>query len=432
MTEVPKIVYERLRTAQTSPFGRPDQAHPDADSLSAFAERSLSATERDGVLHHLTSCGECREIVALALPAVEAPILPATSDREAREPQSSAERPASWTAGRFVSMKPAWLRLDAVGFGSGLRWATLAAGVVVAVSLLALHPGKSTRRSATNLSSAPNPQIASSSSPVSPAAPAAKTSQLNSAESADVQQPLGLPRSGSVKSGAIAAGKPLDALTRRSPVVPAPAITSQMSTVSNLMARNEAPAIEKAKPALQGAQPQVADSDLPSNDYKDADAVYGLKKQVPRDATSASTLSTSALASPTAPRPMAAAKMAASGNQPLDQTKLQWTIAGGALRRSLDDGQSWQDSLHLSHSLLCYANHGQDIWAGGQAGTLFHSTNSGMTWAQVQPSSNSPLSSDITHIDLQGDAPDTTRITISTSNNEMWISTNGGKTWEKK
>src|SRR5450755_2508354 len=106
MTEVPKIVYDRLRAAQTLPFARPDQAHPDADSLSAFAERSLSATERDGVLHHLTSCGECREIVALALPAVVAPLRPAASDREAREPQSSGERQASWIAGRFASMKP--------------------------------------------------------------------------------------------------------------------------------------------------------------------------------------------------------------------------------------------------------------------------------------------------------------------------------------
>src|ERR1035438_197232 len=424
MTEVPKIVYDRLRAAQTLPFGRPDQAHPDADSLSAFAERSLSATERDGVLHHLTSCGECREIVALALSAVEAPILPATSDREAREPQSSAE--ASWTAGRFASMKPAWLRLGAVGFGSGPRWTALAAGVVVVISVLALYPGKSTRQIATNISSASNPQIASSSAPKSPDAPGAKTSQLSSAKSADVQQPLGLPRSDSDKGGVIAAGKHLDALTRRSaasPVVPAPAITSQMSTVSNLMARNEAPAIEKAKPALQGAETQAADSDLPRNDYKDVGAVDELKKQKPRDATSASTLSTFGLASPGSPRPMATAKIVASGNQSLDQIKLQWTIAGGVLQRSVDDGQSWQDSLHPSHPLLCYANHGQDIWAGGQAGTLFHSTNSGMTWAQVQPSSNGPLSSDLTHIDLQGDAPDSTRITISTGNNEMWIST---------
>src|SRR6266436_9420550 len=65
MTEVPKIVYDRLRAAL------PEQAHPDADLLTAFAEQALSATERDGVLQHLALCGDCREVVALALPAAD-------------------------------------------------------------------------------------------------------------------------------------------------------------------------------------------------------------------------------------------------------------------------------------------------------------------------------------------------------------------------
>ena len=65
MTEVPKIVYDRLRAAL------PKQAHPDADLLTAFAEQALLATERDGVLQHLALCGDCREVAALALPAAD-------------------------------------------------------------------------------------------------------------------------------------------------------------------------------------------------------------------------------------------------------------------------------------------------------------------------------------------------------------------------
>src|ERR1700704_6633015 len=65
MTEVPKIVYDRLRAAV------PERAHPDADLLAAFAEQALSTTERDGVLQHLALCGDCREVVALALPAAD-------------------------------------------------------------------------------------------------------------------------------------------------------------------------------------------------------------------------------------------------------------------------------------------------------------------------------------------------------------------------
>ena len=46
--------------------------HPDADTLTAYAERVLGPGERSQVLHHLAICGECREIVLLALPEAEA------------------------------------------------------------------------------------------------------------------------------------------------------------------------------------------------------------------------------------------------------------------------------------------------------------------------------------------------------------------------
>src|ERR1700694_4729119 len=79
MTEVPKIVYDRLRATL------PELAHPEADLLSAFAEQALSATERDGVLEHLALCAECRDVVALALPAADmAPLqtAPQTADED--------------------------------------------------------------------------------------------------------------------------------------------------------------------------------------------------------------------------------------------------------------------------------------------------------------------------------------------------------------
>jgi photosystem II stability/assembly factor-like uncharacterized protein len=73
------------------------------------------------------------------------------------------------------------------------------------------------------------------------------------------------------------------------------------------------------------------------------------------------------------------------------------------------------------------------VWTGGQAGTLFHSGNSGITWVQVQPSiKGQALSSDITHIDVRGDVRGPAEIIVSTSNNEIWSSADGGKTWEKK
>jgi len=99
MQNVPKIVRERLRAAT------PAVNHPDADVLTAFAEHSLPELERDVVLEHLARCGDCRDIVALALPAME--------------PVERAIKPSP----------RGWLTWPA------LRWAFVAAGVVVVASV---------------------------------------------------------------------------------------------------------------------------------------------------------------------------------------------------------------------------------------------------------------------------------------------------------
>src|SRR5579864_9016935 len=65
MRELPKFVIERLKVSTPSPL------HPDADVLTAFAERALPASERAVVTEHLARCGDCRNIIALALPATE-------------------------------------------------------------------------------------------------------------------------------------------------------------------------------------------------------------------------------------------------------------------------------------------------------------------------------------------------------------------------
>jgi hypothetical protein len=48
-----------------------DQAHPDADQLTAFAEHALPPHEQQQTLAHLATCADCRQIVFLAQQAVE-------------------------------------------------------------------------------------------------------------------------------------------------------------------------------------------------------------------------------------------------------------------------------------------------------------------------------------------------------------------------
>jgi hypothetical protein len=184
------------------------------------------------------------------------------------------------------------------------------------------------------------------------------------------------------------------------------------SAEDSLMAWNETPAIEKAKPALQEKEMKVNEQHKTQ-----ASVVPGLARS-----QAGAMMSSAKLASPASP--------ALAHN-------VTWVIIGGVLQRSVDSGQSWQNVLRTDHPLLCYASHEEDVWAGGQAGTLFHSADGGATWVQVQPSIKAQqLSSDVTHIDVRGDVRGDERgpaeIAISTSNNGIWSSADGGKTWQKK
>jgi len=113
MQNVPKIVRDRLQAAA------PAVNHPDADLLTAFAEHSLPDRERTVVLEHLARCGDCREIVALALP-------------EAESVQTTVRpSPRGWFT---------W---------PALRWGFVAAGVVAIASLGVLQFQRSTRQQTT-------------------------------------------------------------------------------------------------------------------------------------------------------------------------------------------------------------------------------------------------------------------------------------------
>jgi photosystem II stability/assembly factor-like uncharacterized protein len=112
--------------------------------------------------------------------------------------------------------------------------------------------------------------------------------------------------------------------------------------------------------------------------------------------------------------------------------------------------------------LLAYASRDKDVWAGGEAGALFHSVDGGASWTQVQPSvKGQTLSSDITQIDISSDDVSNRDVSnrdasvvgslsansysnddgspirwqnlvVSTGSHEVWRSADGGKTWNKQ
>ena len=420
MTEVPKIVHDRLRTALPKQAWN-GESHPDADLLTAFAEQALSAAEREGVLEHLARCGDCRELIALALPAVETATAPTVAEAE----RAGAPTP------RKLSF--AWPHL---------RWAALAAGVVVAAAVLLMHPGKLNpptpalnSQVATNAQPIPGPQIASA----PPPSPAMDQSVVSArADAAPPKSELRLSKK--LKAGEVATpSSPAEsgmqlAENKITGIKQESKEADKLSAPSSAGARAlnyDAPAVPGANETVEvAAESPAVQAEVSSDVAQNARAVVKAKP-APQAETSQpqNAFSTSPGEAPLQGRNVVSMAKLAAPSSPARARNVTWTIAAGVLQQSLDNGQSWQPALHTDHSLLCYASHDQDVWTGGQAGTLFHSADSGVTWLQVKPSIKAqPLASDVTHIDLHGPA----EVVISTSNHEIWSSADNGKTWEKK
>jgi len=108
----------------------------------------------------------------------------------------------------------------------------------------------------------------------------------------------------------------------------------------------------------------------------------------------------------------------------------QWTLSPqGAAQRSLD-GKSWQSvSLPDQVSFRALSAISGDIWVGGKSGSLYHSPDSGRQWTRVVPKANGAnLTADITRVgfsDLQSGV-------IETSNGQVWTTSDGGQTWQRK
>jgi len=438
MSDVPKIVHDRLRASV------PGGAHPDADVLTAFAEQALSGAEREGVVRHLARCVDCREVVALSIP----PMAAAAQPRAAREGVAAAG-----TTGMGLWSWFAW---------PNLRWAAMAAAVVVFVAVLTLRPEKQHKSMVQTVNEqaervVPSPDAsAKAATPLADqaVAPVAGTpSKPDKSNAREAWAPRTIaPQPGRVQTqidagfgGQLEDDKRADSLeskrnfsfearklTPQAPAArgasvngrivsseqPAQMVGSSQETVEvtaaaglvqpaptedRLMARNvAAPPIEKAKPAAKEEaqlKNQVQDSG-PQNKlaaaYSNSDTAFALQK---------------------------------TRSKQSKDVAAQWSLAQGKLQRSLDAGTTWQIALQLQHPLLTFGMRGSDVWAGGQGGTLFHSTDSGSTWTMVQPSTKSEsLNSDIVAIEVRSPA----EVVLSTSNNESWSTLDAGKTWDKK
>src|SRR5579863_6001740 len=118
---------------------------------------------------------------------------------------------------------------------------------------------------------------------------------------------------------------------------------------------------------------------------------------------------------------------------PLVSTNLppRWTLSSdGTLQRSRDSGRSWQ-TIQVADNIIfrALAANRLEIWVGGAAGALFHSSDAGQHWTQVRPVANGEaLADDIIGVEFT----DTLHGKVTTSVQEIWITADAGQTWQKQ
>lgn len=527
MEELPKFVRQRLaRRAEHDPRSAPDAlrgaVHPDANLLSAFAERSLSDRERTAVLSHLADCAECRELVSLAFPS-EAQAAPG-------EVAASAQTGRRW---------PVWL-----GWRT-LRWGVLAASVAV-VMAGAFRSGILKRPAAPNTARntvAENRSLPSLVAPPSTASPAPSTQSYSAtgAPSADargmamlrdkvadeekMRSESRLARRGDIdalaKQKPLAAGAPaLQSAERKkafqplaTPARPRPAeaerqeyllktetgpAPSELNTANRAskankdssavaanavtgngraaaVSANEPGAPSRMRAPIGGlAKSAPAERELdqklpPSSDAvevqaqaaapeKKADqlkeqsnarnaqaqaAAVGQAMAPPPQAPAAREPSQQGVASGLVPQTTqevivtpqqragaAVARQAEKGRRaPL---KLYWNIsASGQLERARAAGGPWSRvRVDDSVKFQAVSAEGNDVWAGGSGGALYHSTDGGRQWTRVKIGPNRPDDQVfVTDAIVSLRFSDGEHGQVVTDAHETWTTTDGGVHW---
>ncbi len=449
MTELPKIARERLQAGGGGP-------HPDADLLSAFAERCLEGGERESVLQHLAACAECREVVALAQ-------LPADEGAVERVPP--------------VAAKPGWMSWYR------LTWAALAACLVVGAAVVFMQRDKTpeetayVERSATAQyteqdkakkapAAAPEKQVRpAAAAPAVPATSEKKQEALAKAEPKP-QVPAEKDALAAVKTRAKEREEARNAdevaTTRVGGAAPAytggiPAGATSANQVNQPAASAEvanAPAMDRNTYSMGGAAKsapaQAARADMGAS--RDQRAATAPEVAPGHAAMSQSPAATQAqMQAPAAAPPSSQSVEVTSeavSSQPSRNVanlrsltpvlRLQWSVTeNGHLQASGDHGASWMP-VAVANGVFFrgVSSVGQQVWAAGNtsdSGVVWHSTDDGHTWKlqhKFPPMSNgaSVQVSSITFSDVKHGKLIVTRSGIP--NPQTWTTRDGGTTWE--
>ncbi len=477
MPELSSLLRQRLGAAPAP------RVHPDADTLTAYAEDLLSPAERSQVLQHISLCSDCRAVAALTLPE-----------------GFMAEQPRAAAAATVAAGVPrrSWFRLPSFGLAASM------AAMIALVALLVELPKQPfvPRQNQARIAPPPPPPVpapveaapATAAQVPGPATQeqgaAAKPEDFvtaNSLRRSRESRPMagfaaGIvgapPRPAASQPPATVQGQPLHvAGTARQDYVNSQVFVTQANLISPAPARAadlpSAPAaarptfvlgpsaiyaggLQKGAPLDAAVVPPgtttvypLAPADHQSFSITSKITQVGrqlhLKRVVPAipsESVSGYAMFTPELAN-SQPAEMAARAaektdtadlsqsqaftsraMSRSALSALDQqSTFLWKVVQGKLLKSADLSH-WTGGYTGPDSInftVVTAN-GPEIWAGGSNAALVHSLDSGLTWERITLGASA--TSTITSVEVNRN-----HIQVQSSSAQSWSSHDGGKTW---
>ncbi len=507
MTELPRMVRDRLREQAS---GRVE-LHPDADLLTAFCEHTLTPNERQQVIAHLALCADCRHAVALAVPphtaegqpggsphgshgygwahwfALAASVvvvaaavmqLPRSAPRGSELEVATRERAPAQSTAPQTEGEPGKLA-DQVTAVNGPAPAAPKLPEASARGYEFKVPGDDKSQLKRDQASSTivggdfreNKQQARMAS--QPAAAPARPPDLQTGPGGGPGKSIsggtvvgGLASSGAVGSGtarADAPAPPPPAVSDAQPVTAETVEENRRATEADKLKDGEAVKSElsaatrdedrqravgesvnevgqkEAAGKLAGSQEALDEKSrretaLAQNRYRQPEELPMKKHPAETDTTATKTEGSTFGA--------VARKLKAP---------LRWTVSSaGRVIRSLDGGRNWQPvSIAPEVRFRAIAVQDGTVWAGGDGGALFHSSDAGQTWTrrsllarglralEVGPAAAAPTAPapaqpapgyDIVRIDITAGG----RVSVSTSDRQSFISTDAGQTWSQQ
>lgn len=481
MPELPNLLRQRLAgtengSAQVHPEAT---AHPDADTLTAYVEQLLSSSERQTVVAHLSVCEPCREVVMLSQPELSESATQTILAPAPVSPWRRLLRPAFGLAASVAAMAiiaVLVVRLPQKSAQQAVKPTTPEAQQAQATPLKDQTAAPEAPKAAVPVPSANTLSASAAQMDLDRRANEARNELKNegaarakvatafmASEAAPPPPPAptlaGLQRKDYVNTDFFAAnnadGVVLEGQSRNNfPSAPQPQTAAGgtlFTANSKITGFSDIPSNAAGTSNVRILSPNPPSKPLT---YKLGQFASAAARSLHLHSNVSPTLRTGALGASTmgepgsfsatllkdqtsevkaAPEKADAGSLAASealspgalsapGFTSRVSTPALWRVVGGKLIKSAGQSQ-WEEAYPGAGFEFSFVTaRGNDIWAGGSHASIIHSRDGGLTWETVRL--GDAATGTIVSI-MAG----TLNVQVKTSDNQLWSSTDAGKTW---